>query len=227
MANQKILTDQLKASSYEKFNHISTLIVIGPMPLIENTYFPKESFGIIYVDGGILHSDKIKMMFADAPHISLGDGDSLKKNSSSHVLDFQFSPVKNRSDFAIALASVPDHCEEIYCYGFSGGDVAHELCNYGEIQYFLNNHKKPIILTLKGKNQRIIASNQEVFTFHHKGRFTLFCLEEIRFQISGDCEYNCDQDTSLFPLSSLGLSNVGFGKINIKSDKPYFIVINE
>lgn len=217
---------RLKKHCSEEFSELSRLIFIGPLEIIDIPDQVDLKFGMVFLDGGKEHQVCLPPSYRKAPSVSLGDGDSLHQ-LTEETLDFQFSPEKDTSDLGLAFQAVPEHISELIGLGLMGGDLSHQLANMGEIFNLLQKHPGPLKVELHGHKLRLIGINQDHYSMVIQGRFSVFSLAEIDFQITGQCRYNCSESFVLKPLSSRGLSNIGFGKVNFKADRPYFIIIDE
>ena len=59
--------------------------------------------------------------------------------------------------------------------------------------------------------------------FRCQGQFSLVVFAPARVALSGDCRYAIAPGTDIKPVSSLGLSNQGYGNIRLKTDSPVFV----
>lgn len=186
--------------------------LVGPMK--SNVSLNKELF-TIFVDGGMLYSKGFTHF------ISIGDSDSF---NGSH--DHQLNKDKDRSDFYHALNLIPKVYKKVHANGFFGGRMDHFLMNLGEIDHFLRHNKK-IIEIYDQEKLAISACSEDVLIAHIEGSFSLFSFEDNTICISGDCKYKTEMEyTKLVGRSSHGLSNIGYGKITIKSKGPIFLFYN-
>jgi thiamine pyrophosphokinase len=189
-----------KYSSDTKLNILGPLAQQLPPSLLEP---------MIYIDGGAFLRKR------DEGFV-VGDGDSF-----SGVLDELLPTKKDYSDLSYVLSNIPNQFERLNLYGFLGGRRDHELINYGEVHTFL---KKRIDSTEVRFDLEIIAFSAGEWTVFIDGVFSLFVFENVEIELSGQCEYTISE--MLKPLSSEGLSNIGFGQIKIKCNSPIFFFLN-
>lgn len=148
--------------------------------------------------------------------ISVGDGDS-----TSLQLDQKLNPQKDLSDLAFVLENISDEFTQIELLGFLGGRHDHQLMNWAEVHRFLNfNLKNP---TLVRFDKKIFVVSRGMWKLNIHGLFSLFSFETNEITLSGACDYPLLPDKKFKALSSMGLSNVGRGEINITVTSPLFI----
>ncbi len=190
------------------FSKAQSLTLIGPLLQLA----VKETAPIIYVDGGARYK-------TTEQGLSVGDGDSFDGD-----LDERLNPHKDYSDLAYVLASVPTHFRELFLYGFLGGRRDHEWVNLGEANAFLKHRHQATKIHFESEVTGFSAGKWQL-SIH--GTFSLLCLEPAKVMLSGACQYPLPQATSIVPLSSRGLSNVGEGDIVLQTDQPVFIVYEQ
>lgn len=194
------------------------LLVIGPI----SPQIPKKllTFPQLFVDGGT------KLKKKNSHHFSLGDGDSLgkvAKNQLDHVLPTK----KDYSDFKFALSIIPPSLKEVYLTGFLGKRKDHELVNLGEVHQFLKKKKSTKVHFLVKNQIKMTAFSNGKYNFSRTGNFSVVTLEPCSITLNGKCEYKILKKRLLPALSSLGLSNIGFGKIKLKTSRPVFVIFED
>lgn len=201
-----------------------TLIIVGPMPfpwsaLKDSLDHPEVQ--LIFIDGGLVHLKKFK---SKLPHlvktmITAGDGDSSKK---SMILN---KTSQNFSDLAFLLSKLTGKSRPTRCLfvGFLGGRIDHQLFNLGEIALYLkkfSNLNAPYIQM----DKKIVFIAAGIYQASILGIFSLASFEDNQIKITGNCEYQAKTWLKLPPVSSRGVSNVGYGQIRIESMKPLAII---
>lgn len=193
------------------------ITLVGPLYDGSNKF--QASGPLIFIDGGANFLTLFPEIQEESLSISLGDGDS-----SSNELDIKLNPEKNFSDFSFALSLIPQNIKNIHLLGLLGGRRDHELANLGEINQFLKKRKYQTKIFF---DDQIIAINKGTFHFEMKGTFSLLVLEKTRLKIEGACQYRNKEFMEFLPLTSLGLSNIGSGIVEIDGEGPYFIFLND
>ncbi|MBT7608854.1 MAG: hypothetical protein HN576_03805 [Bacteriovoracaceae bacterium] len=215
------LKDNLEKELYKLFSQSKSLTLFGPLKFDKNSLHEHKTEGVIFVDGGLGHSGSLNNLFCNVPSYSTGDGDSLQTKVE---LDLTFPADKDQSDLSLVLSAIPSMCQNLELFGFFGERQDHFLCNLGEINHFLNISKSDKQVRLHGDKQTIFAINNNSITLKIIGTFSILSLVENILDIKGDCEYTCNEHYIEYPLSSLGLSNKGYGDVIIRSKKPIFII---
>ena len=164
---------------------------------------------VIFVDGGAMCRE-------NNIGIVVGDGDSFN-GAMDHCLD----PDKDFSDLAFALSLVDARFDLLYLRGFLGGRRDHELFNLGEVNHFLSRRTRPAHVLLDDTVEAFSAGNWQ---FHCRGLFSLLVFVQTSLSLSGDCHYAIAPGTEVKPVSSFGLSNQGYGDIQLMTEGPAFIV---
>ncbi len=179
--------------------------LVGPL------YDGKASFHdpVIYIDGGA-------QFRRQGEGLAVGDGDS-----HDGVLDEKLNPIKDYSDLAYVLASLPAYFNEVCLLGFLGGRRDHEWANLGEAHAFL---KQRHLATQLHFGSRISGFSSGRWRLEIDESFSLLGLETANIKLIGECRYQLKQKTRMEPLCSHGLSNVGHGGVTLQTDKPVFIV---
>ena len=180
----------------------------------------------IYIDGGArLQRCYASSQVSKFPMITVGDGDSL---GDDNKLDLRLDRDKDFSDLAFALRHIPDSIQSVIMLGFLGGRRDHELANLGEVHAFAKRRSTPTEIKFFEYGQckiRVILCGQSQIEIH--GLFSIFVLEKARFSLRGQCRFQVPEPRSLEPMSSLGLSNEGFGQILVNCDQPFFVLSNQ
>lgn len=166
----------------------------------------------IFIDGGSRHQGQSPL------HISVGDGDS-----SVEQVDHLLPAAKDFSDLAYVLRHMPQHLSRLSMVGFLGGRRDHELINLGEIHRFLCTRPKPTECDL---DWSVCGFSAGKWPLQLKGVFSVVALEPTQLTMTGDCAYPLPVATPLGVLSSHGLSNEGFGIVEIRNDGPVFVFKN-
>jgi thiamine pyrophosphokinase len=178
------------------------------------------SHPLLAVDGGSAFCPRIDVW--------VGDRDSShKKIDCDH--QFEFSPQKDLSDFALALKlfhQLPSIT--LHLWGFLGGRRDHEMMNFGEICHFLSlNPSSQAIFYNAQSEDTINCLGQGQWLFNHSGLFSLASLRPVHVTLTGQCQYQITEKTQLSPLSSLGLSNIANGEFTLTNDGPVLLYLLE
>ncbi len=189
-----------------------TVLLVGPMlKSVSRGKIPlPKNIPCLLIDGG-------KDFFRGKSEnvLSLGDCDS-----SKGPLDILLPVKKDYSDFSFALGLLPKTVKILFLRGFLGGRRDHELFNLGEISHFLRGKSQVMAFF----DNEIIALSAGQYELELKGTFSLAVFEKTQVTLTGKCLYQTKK--KIFkPLSSLGLSNEGKGKMHIMTNKPLFILI--
>ncbi len=185
--------------------------LIGPMSVAADVLGLQErelQEPLIWVDGGINHR-RGKAGF------SIGDGDSC-----AWKLDQYLETDKDYSDLAYTLNRLSKQFTDILLLGFLGGRRDHELFNLGEAHSFLCAASVPTRIRF---DSGIDGYSKGEWAFHVYTLFSLWVLEAATVKLVGACKYQLRTPTEIAPLSSLGLSNIGTGEINLLTTGPAFI----
>jgi hypothetical protein len=213
-------------SSWPEFlraiQEVQEITLVGPLynerhsPLMPTIYVDGGSR--FRADGGWAHAGEVAR--SEFACVSVGDGDS-----GGGQLDELLPPDKDYSDLAFALRALPPSVSKITLLGFLGGRRDHELANLGEVHAFLAARPSFARADLVGAHgDRVIGFAHGVLEFEYRGEFSLLVLSGTEVSLDGQARYLLPSGSRLSPLSSLGLSNQGFGKMIAKSDDPCFIV---
>lgn len=187
---------------------ITELTLVGPFAAARKQW-PAPC---IFVDGGNRHQT------GDPLHFSVGDGDS-----AWAPVDHLLPEEKDLSDLAFVLSHVPDQVARLSLVGFLGGRRDHEFINLGEIHRFLKTRKQA---TECNVDYAVCAYSAGKWSLDLKGIFSLLVLEPTDVRLLGNCHYQIPVTQPLTPLSSHGLSNEGWGLIELTSNNPIFVFKN-
>lgn len=191
---------------------------VGPMgPVVPETLLKHP---LIAVDGGAHHSPRLD--------IWVGDADSYtEKVNCNH--QYKHPVDKNQSDLALALSFFGENLlYKFHFWGFLGGRRDHEMFNLGEALTYLENHPESQIIFYGADGKisfHLLGAGD--WKFQHTGLYSLGTLKKVTVKMTGECKYPIPRSTFVYPLSSLGLSNVGEGTIVLKVDGPIFIYYPE
>lgn len=166
----------------------------------------------IFVDGGNRHQTPSPL------HYSVGDGDSAWR-----PVDHQLPEAKDYSDLAFVLKHVPVHISRLSLVGFLGGRRDHEFTNLGEIHRFLKTRARA---TECNVDFSVCAYSAGLWPLELKGIFSLLALEPTQIRLRGDCRYQLPETQALTPLSSHGLSNEGWGIVEVQVSNPILVFKN-
>lgn len=198
-----------------RFDHSRRITLVGPMPLQPSeaaAHSDNSQEPVIWVDGGANH----RRQGAERMGYSVGDGDSF-----CGQLDHYLHTDKDQSDLAFVLERLPAHFVEVILLGFLGARRDHELFNLGEVHHFLRAAKQP---TRARFEHGVYAYSRGEWVFECHGVFSLAVLEPTKITLVGACKFQLTTPTKIAPLSSLGLSNRGFGTITLNTRAPAFVL---
>lgn len=190
------------------------VIIVGPKK-DKLKAISKKDIPVIFVDGGI----QFKNFFQSNESISIGDGDSTSKK-----MDVKLNPKKDISDFKAALNLLPKNIKYILLRGLfpklsSEKYFDYLLANLGEAYQIAIRNQAYIELN---ENSYILPKGTHSLMINHE--FSIFSLVEQKISIKGNCVYRLEKKTKISFLSSIGLSNIGFGLINIQNELPLIII---
>lgn len=189
--------------------------LVGPMgPSVPQQLL---KYPLLAIDGGARYLEKMDLW--------VGDGDSYQEKLTNCAHIYKYPPEKDQSDLALALSAFSLKLSyKLHLWGLLGGRKDHELFNLGEALYFLESHPgaEIVFYDLQGRVSFQLFS-QGKWSFDHQGPFSLGSLKEIEIEMHGECSYPIVPSRMLKPLSSLGLSNNGYGKIYLLMGGPGFI----
>jgi thiamine pyrophosphokinase len=188
------------------------VLLLGPMNtdayLLESFTIENPEIPIIAIDGGSKH--------LRTPHLSIGDGDSKKQSCS-----IPFETKKDFTDLEGTLKLLPSELEHIHTMGFSGGRLDHQLVVVGNLFHQVRTYNCKVSL-LDAKPMFIFPRGQNTISI--KGNFSILSLFHTIISIEGECAYQV-QNIELPPFSGHGLSNIGSGDLEIKSNQPIGIYL--
>ncbi|MGR3983725.1 MAG: hypothetical protein OD817_00480 [Gammaproteobacteria bacterium] len=195
------------------FAHARRVTLVGPLPFGAPG---AESFEepLIWVDGGADHRGAHARVIG-GEGFAIGDGDSARG-----ALDQYLPADKDCSDLAHVLRRLPAHFSEVVLRGFLGARRDHELFNLGEVHHFLAAAKAPARARF---DNSVFGYSKGEWKFAADGVFSLAALEATTLQLFGACQYPLPEAAEIAPLTSLGLSNRGFGEITLRARGPVFI----
>lgn len=196
------------------------ILILGPLEINQKALIKAindlDPHLIIFVDGGYKHKAKIPKKYNAS--VSIGDGDSIAKKDIMKI-DILLEKDKNFSDLQFALNAVGKlkaKIDEVLILGFTSKKFEsrydHLLFNLGAISRFSAKINRSINL-----DNTYFFFPKGRSTFTHKGQFSLISFKSNVVKLTGICEYKLTKWTRLRPLDSLGLSNVGHGKIEVES----------
>lgn len=172
----------------------------------------------VFVDGGANFLKKTVALSAGAfPVICVGDGDS-----SSNLMDERLPSVKDFSDLGFVLRGLPISIQLVEMFGFLGGRRDHELANFGEVHRFLSARPSATVNFHDAVGIQIVGFRGKLQMEIH-GVFSVMTFAPANVGISGDCQYK--YEGRLDSVESLGLSNVGQGRVALTCDLPCFIFL--
>lgn len=189
---------------------LSSLTIIGPLA----KSLPKAlSSPTLFVDGAI----KLRPKKPDMPCFAVGDGDS----SNPDLMDKLLPPKKDVSDLGYLLQTLPP-IPHVELWGFVGGRIDHQIAVWGEAHQYLL-HSLGYISFDSGRSGYFFSGKKSHKVQVQEG-FSLFSIEPNEFKIHGEVEYSVNQFMRINPLSSLGLSNTGFGSVELEARRPLLLI---
>ncbi len=195
----------------EFINNISSareLTLVGPFAAAR-TEWPTPC---VFIDAGNRHQTSNPL------HYSVGDGDS-----AWAPVDHLLPEEKDYSDLAFVLSVLPDHISRLSLVGFLGGRRDHEFINLGEIHRYLKGRVTPAECNI---DFSVCAYSAGKWALDLKGIFSLLALEPADVRVLGHCRYQIPVTQPLVPLSSRGLSNEGWGIVELTTSAPIFVFKN-
>jgi thiamine pyrophosphokinase len=188
----------------QRYVHCDRITLLGPM--LQQRI--RQDDPLILVDGGSNFRE-------GEAGFAVGDGDS-----SREQLDQFLNPDKDFSDLAYVLGRLPANFREVKLLGFLGGRRDHELFNLGEVHHYLDRAEAPTRVDL---DDAVSACSAGQWQFDIEGTFSLAVLAPARVTLLGRCQYHIAEPELMRPLSSFGLSNHGYGTIEVECDGPLFL----
>ena len=210
-----------------RFTRARRVTLVGPLPLAAGEACGtagaegfEESFAegfeepLIWVDGGADHRDAHAHV-GGGKGFAIGDGDSARG-----ALDQYLRTDKDCSDLAHVLRRLPAHFGEVVLRGFLGARRDHELFNLGEVHHFLAAAKTPARARF---DRSVFGYSKGEWKFTADGVFSLAVFAATEVELAGACQFPLPAAATIAPLTSLGLSNRGFGEITLRARGPVFI----
>ncbi len=166
--------------------------------------------------------------FAEKSLVWVGDQDSLTSEVQAEV-SFRHPREKNSSDLALALALFNSPLRyKFHFWGLLGGRRDHELFNLGEALRFLETRPEAQIIFYNDLGRILFhLVGAGLWTFTHEGLFSLGTLRKTEVLLRGACRYALETPTTLWPLSSTGLSNEAHGAVTVETQGPVFLYFPE
>jgi len=212
-----------KVNLHNHFYKSNHFIVIGPGKISLKDIHPlHKHVGIFtFIDAGLKHLPKLKKYISSTvPMVSFGDGDSSKSQMTYPKLN------QNQSDLAFFLSLMKKN--KIYglyhFQGFLGGRLDHELINLGEIIQFIDSIKTPKNNSLAIIEKKILCLPPGKHKIHLNGIFSIISHVDSNLTLKGHCDFQILKPKILKSISSQGLSNKGFGKIEISTNQTVVII---
>lgn len=213
----------MKSKLMKQINQAEHFVVIGPRKfnykLISRARFAPRTL-LLYIDGGLNHRAQLEKnkLIKNIPFLGVGD------NDSTHFSCDIVKKEQDSSDLCFALNLIRRHAalvKSVEFFGFiEGKRVDHFLFNLGEIDQFCRElpQKKGTKIHIESKLHFFPAGSHELSV---QGLFSIITLASGQINLAGACAYPFEG--KLPPLSSQGLSNIGHGKISIRSKKRFII----
>jgi thiamine pyrophosphokinase len=200
------------------FQEKTEWLVVGPMGPLQNPL--DDTLPLLAVDGGIQNVKRFNFW--------IGDGDSAQDLKESE-LTRKLPADKDQSDLACALALFPlENGYKLHLHGFCGGRFDHELFVMGEVHAWLKlKSESEVLLYEEDETPRRRLFTAGAWTVDIEDIFSLGVIETCDISLTGDCAFQVPHKKTFSPLSSLGLSNKGHGKVTINSTGPFFIMVGE
>jgi thiamine pyrophosphokinase len=196
----------------ERLQKEEEILLLGPCPIENKSKFTNilNSLPILAVDGGVKHLN------AKDEALSIGDGDS-----ANLAMDISHPTKKDKSDLSLALEFIGKSPKLVHCYGFTGERLDHQLINFGEFFHYSKSTSSKLII-----DEKTLIFPSGVNQFTHEGTFSVLSLWENELRLTGECEYQIENPTSMAAFSSRGLSNVAKGLIEINSSYPVAVLLS-
>lgn len=200
----------------QKWNHLPTLALIGPMDFTNEVNFNKES-GLIFVDAGARHQNFFNTTVWTGPRYLIGDGDSHTSKESFNQL---FPAKKDYTDLELALKALPDEIVKLELWGFIGGRRDHELACFGNLAKFLIEKNRLDKVTFDGIHYILGPGHHEL---NFNGAFSVLAFYPTIFDIEGKVEYATEGAIELETFSGRGISNAATGDFSITCNQPVLV----
>ncbi len=238
MQKKLITKSALLEQKLDNLNNAADIVVFGPLlDRLTNEKIPDNCFRV-FIDGAAKFVYDNWQLVEDANVLIIGDGDSLQEKMTETVSLESFDILLNRSkdfsDLAYFLKLPMNNVKTLTLFGFSGGELDHELSNIGEIFNYLEN-KKLINSGASQNDLRVVVDKARIFlaadvgidncaVLDFKSGFSLFGPKAQMITLTGAVEYA--GNFSLTPFSSQGLSNKAFGQFKITYHRPLLVILN-
>ena len=200
------------------------LVLIGPMLKKKMNESALSTLGLlttpqIALDGGI--------KYAPRPDLWVGDGDSA---GVVHPDIPYFAKLnQDETDFQFCLQQIHSWAwSELHIFGMLGGRRDHEWANLGAVYSaakYKAGFRKAIFYGSCFESEFYILPKGET-KIQIEGLFSLLAFEPAVVTLSGQCQYPANK-IELEPFSGRGISNLGFGLINVESNVPMLIYLTE
>lgn len=199
----------------------TSILILGPLFIPQKTLLSSlkktKPTLIVLVDRGNHHLKNIPK-YARSNCISVGDGDS-NQNSK---LDILLNPKKDFSDLDFVINAISKEKSVLNvsalgfcaCYSKSKKEARfdHLFFNLGSFSRLC--HKLLITISL---DERFLFLPKGKHNLDFCGTFSLISLKNQKIKITGNVEYKINKWKNVTQLSSLGLSNIAYGKVFIES----------
>ncbi len=186
------------------------VVLLGSLPSVLPKNFRSDF--LIYVD-----RDR-KLGESSGKFISIGDNDS-----STQKPEILLPRDKSRNDLYYALKLIPPKTKELHFIGFLGARRDHERMNFAEVHRYLKKQTGVSAYWWEDQKLKAMSLASGRYSFVWRGVFSLFCFQRTKVQLKGKCRYPLMKPTLLLPLSSHGLSNVGYGAFMVKTNAPLLV----
>ncbi|NOT77924.1 MAG: hypothetical protein HOP07_02835 [Bacteriovoracaceae bacterium] len=220
-----------KTSSKQNSIPQNHYLAIGPcrLKIKKNTFRNLPTSALkeaAFIDGGLSHLKKLSEYLPNLAHIwsknplSYGDGDSantpmtyLKKSQELSDLRFYLDKKLKQKKGGI-----------YYLFGFLGKRIDHHLLNVGEISQFIFQMHKKKCTSIVIVDQQMIYLPPGNYKLNLRGIFSFMATEDAKVKMKGECKFKILKNEKIQKMSSKGLSNTGFGIVQIFSDKSFILI---
>lgn len=214
--------NHLLQTYFDQFTDVTAVDLVGPedFPALALDSLKEP---LVFVDGGVRKREAI---LNGLKGFAVGDGDSLRIEAGPAVeaaslkLDLLLPERKDYSDFAFVLKSLPASVRQVRTFGFMGGRLDHQILNFGEAHHFLRlRHATSMTFDFE-------VCGLSSGTWHPRldGRFSLINFEACDIRLEGLCEYQLKEAVRIGPVTSVGLSNMGYGQVELECSSPVFLL---
>lgn len=179
-----------------------------------------------FIDGGLNHLNKLSELLPDLAYIwaknplSYGDGDSAKRpmtytKKSQELSDLRFYLNKKLKQKKSGIYQL---------FGFLGKRFDHQLLNVGEISQFILQMHKIKCTSVVIVDQQMIFLPPGDYKLNLQGLFSFMAIEDANVTMKGECKFKIIKAEKIQKMSSKGLSNTGFGVVEIYSNKTFILI---